>query len=58
MNEKILFTPDIIDITKLTRQTISRFIHENRFPKPFKIGNRNAWKESVITQWIEELAND
>jgi len=58
MTDKILFTDDIISITRLTRQTISRFINENRFPKPFKIGNRNAWCESKITQWINDLSTE
>lgn len=27
---------------------------ENRFPKPFKVGNRLRWDPTVIDQWIEQ----
>ncbi len=52
--EKILFMNEVEIATRLSKQTILRFVREKKFPKPSKIGNKNAWYESTILDWIEE----
>ena len=54
MSDKILFTNDVIEMTHIARETISKWIKEERFPKPFKIAGKNVWYESSINNWIKE----
>lgn len=53
-NERIIFSLETMKRTGLSRQTIWRYIKANKFPMPKKIGNRNAWLESSISDWIAE----
>jgi len=53
--DKIVFTEDVVKITHLARETISRFIKEGKFPKPrTKIGGKNVWWRKDIDNWIDE----
>ena len=52
--DKIVFTDDVMRMTRFAKQTIGRFVREGKFPKPSKIGNRNAWFEEDILNWINE----
>ncbi len=36
------------------RVQLWRLVREGRFPKPIKIGSRNAWIASEIDRWIVE----
>ena len=57
MQDKLLFTEDVVNITRLTRETLSRFTAKGNFPKPAKIGNKNAWWKADVDKWIEEQMN-
>lgn len=54
MTDKLLLTADVEKLTTLTRQTIHKYIIEKSFPKPSKIGNKNAWYESDVIKWIDK----
>ncbi len=53
-SERIIYTWETMQRTGLSRQTLWRYINTNKFPKPTQIGNRNAWLESSISNWISE----
>lgn len=38
----------------VSRTWIWQETKENRFPKPFKVGNRLRWEPVAIDQWIEQ----
>ena len=45
---------DVIKKTNLSRSTIYRFVQNNDFPKPVKLGERSiAWVENEINQWAD-----
>lgn len=54
MNKRIVFIKIVCEMTGLHRQTIWRYIKANKFPKPSKIENRNAWYLHEIEQWQDE----
>ena len=54
MDKKIIFAKTVAEKVGCSRQTIWRYIEANKFPKPIKIEQRNAWLESTIDQWIDE----
>lgn len=50
---KLIKLKTVMDCTGLARSTVYKFIAEDRFPKPVKLGTRMvAWVESEIQQWI------
>ncbi|MCC5853708.1 MAG: AlpA family transcriptional regulator, partial [Alkalimonas sp.] len=45
----------VMECTGLARSTVYKFIAEDRFPKPVKLGTRMvAWVESEVQEWIQE----
>ena len=51
---RLLRLRDVISIVGMKRSWILQKVKEGEFPKPIKLSNRaNAWRESDITQWIE-----
>lgn len=53
---KTLLLPEVMRLTHLGKRTIYDHIKAGTFPKPFKLGGKNAWFESAITAWIFEQA--
>lgn len=51
---KILLLDEVKTITRLSERSIFRHVDAGTFPKPFKIGNKNAWLESTINSWVFE----
>ena len=52
---KLIKLKTVMDCTGLARSTVYKFIAEDRFPKPVKLGARMvAWVEGEIQQWIQE----
>lgn len=52
---KLIKLKAVMDCTGLARSTVYKFIAEDRFPKPVKLGVRMvAWVESEIQQWIQD----
>lgn len=53
----ILFTKEVMG--KLRYSGVAAFYRflagkDNGFPKPFKIGRRNAWYKEDVQNWLEE----
>ncbi|KKO47708.1 AlpA family transcriptional regulator [Arsukibacterium sp. MJ3] len=52
---KLIKLKAVMDCTGLARSTVYKFIAEDRFPKPVKLGTRMvAWVESEIQDWIQQ----
>lgn len=52
---KLIKLKAVMDCTGLARSTVYKFIAEDRFPKPVKLGVRMvAWVESEIQLWIQD----
>jgi len=51
---KVLLIHDVVRITRLSRRTIDGYIKDRNFPQPFKLGNKNAWFETAIVNWLFE----
>ena len=52
---KLIKLKAVMDCTGLARSTVYKFIAEDRFPKPVKLGTRMvAWVESEIQEWIQQ----
>ena len=44
--------PTVIRMTGLGRSTIYRMIADDKFPRPFRIGERAvAWRQSDVASW-------
>lgn len=55
---KLIKLKAVMDCTGLARSTVYKFIAEDRFPKPVKLGVRMvAWVESEIEEWIQNKIN-
>lgn len=57
MSESVLFLDDIKRMTRLSEPTITKYIKAGKFPKPSKIGPRNAWWKTEVLAWIESQMN-
>ena len=56
---KLIKLKTVMDCTGLARSTVYKFIAEDRFPKPVKLGARMvAWVEGEIQQWILERLDE
>lgn len=53
--KRAIFIREVEKRTGSSRQTIWRWVRSGKFPPPSKIGNRNAWLESVIDQWLDDM---
>ncbi|MAD75686.1 MAG: AlpA family transcriptional regulator [Rheinheimera sp.] len=52
---KLIKLKAVMECTGLARSTVYKFIAEDRFPKPVKLGTRMvAWVEGEIQEWIRE----
>lgn len=52
---KLIKLAKVQSMTSLGRSTIYKFISENKFPKPIKLGSKSvAWIEREILDWIED----
>lgn len=50
---KLIKLKTVMECTGLARSTVYKFVAEDRFPKPVKLGTRMvAWVESEIQEWI------
>lgn len=59
MNMKLIRIKEVMNRTGLARSTVYKYISENNFPKPIKLGSRAvAWVESEIEGWINEVIHE
>jgi excisionase family DNA binding protein len=50
--KKIIYITEIAEILNINRTTVIRWIENEKLPKPFKLGNRNAWDINVFNEWF------
>ncbi len=55
MSNKLLFINQVEAKTSKSRMTLRRWWEAGTFPKPTKIGRENAWLESTIDNWIDDV---
>ena len=54
--ERLITMKELPRYVAYSRAHIMRLIAEGKFPKPLKLGpSRIAWRESVITEWQNNL---
>lgn len=59
MNMKLIRIKEVMNRTGLARSTVYKYINENNFPKPIKLGSRAvAWVESEIEGWISDVIHE
>lgn len=50
--------PEVMKLTGKSRSSIYLDISKEKFPKPYKIGDRSvAWKYSDINSWLEAISD-
>jgi len=56
MSIKLIRIKEVMNRTGLARSTIYKYISEDNFPKPIKLGTRAvAWVESEIEDWMKDI---
>ena len=54
MEERMLSTKEVTEMTGLSRWTIERYIEKGEFPQKEQLTERRvAWKKSAIVKWME-----
>lgn len=52
---KLIKLKQVMECTGLARSTVYKFMAENQFPKPVKLGVRMvAWVESEVQEWMQQ----
>ena len=49
----LLTAKEVMSKLRISRDTLQRWIRENRLPPRVKIGSRNLWKASDIEDYLE-----
>jgi len=53
---RVLRKPEVLRLTGLSAATVYRWIAEDRFPRPVKLGpNSVGWRWADIQGWLEAL---
>ena len=53
MNERLLTIKEVCKVVGFKKSTIYKFIKQNRFPSPLKVGSSSRWKLTDIQKWID-----
>lgn len=57
-NMRILRMSEVEKITSLNKRTIYRYLQNNTFPRPVRMGPRlSGWLESDILAWVANLGD-
>lgn len=52
--DRIIRKPELLQITGVSIATIYRWISDDLFPAPLKLGpNATGWRESAVREWLE-----
>lgn len=55
-DERLCRKPEVLNRTGYSNSTLYYMISKEKFPKPFKIGERSvAWRWSAIKEWMDNL---
>ena len=50
---KMLSVDQVTEAVGVAPSTIYQLIEQGEFPKPYKIGRKNSWRESQIIAWLD-----
>lgn len=54
-SERLMRRPEVERATGLSRSSIYQWMHDGRFPRPVRLGERLvAWRASDIAAWLAE----
>jgi prophage regulatory protein len=56
--EKFLTINEVTKIVGFKKSTIYKFIKNNAFPRPIKIGKSSRWLLSDINNWINQFKEE
>jgi prophage regulatory protein len=56
--EKFLTINEVTKIVGFKKSTIYKFIKNNGFPRPVKIGKSSRWLLSDINKWINQFKEE
>ena len=55
MTSKLLTVDEVMELLKVSRTTVYRFIRDRDFPCPIKVGpGCNRWPEAEIDDWVRK----
>ena len=54
MSDRLLPQSEVLKRVPFTRGSIYNWRKAGKFPQPVRIGNRLAWRESAIEDWIAD----
>jgi len=49
---RLLPSSEVRALTTMSRATLWRRIRAGQFPPPIRLGNRNCWLASTVSDWI------
>ncbi len=56
--KRIMRMAEIEQLTGLNKRTIYRYIRDNKFPKPIRLGSRvSGWLVSDVVGWLNNLSD-
>jgi prophage regulatory protein len=58
MQDQLLKVDKVAEIVALSKSRIYELCHEDKFPRPIKMGRSSLWKLSTIQTWIAGLEGD
>jgi prophage regulatory protein len=54
LKERLLYKPEVLDITGLTYVTLWKWMQRGDFPRSRDLGGKSAWLKSEIDAWIAD----
>jgi predicted DNA-binding transcriptional regulator AlpA len=51
--DNLLKLPEVMAVTKLSRNGVYKFMRKGLFPECIKVGRASFWSEVTIQEWIE-----
>jgi len=55
LEEELLTSEQVMDVFKISRRTLQKWISEDRIPRPAVIGGLNRWKKSKVLEFISGM---
>ena len=53
--DTLLKEKEVYEIVGFKQSKLRHMVIAGEFPKPIKLGKRNRWKQSTVTEWLNSL---
>ena len=53
--DTLLKETEVYEIVGFKQSKLRHMVIAGEFPKPIKLGKRNRWKQSTVTEWLNSL---